>query len=225
MSHYDPQANEKELLTRFLSWALDARWFPTTDHSVKRENRSALRTLRGILKRMEKFVRRFPDQRLRRGLAEWKSYEETLTSVARSTIRRSPVMQTTSINSKTDTIIATRLLCASLIIARLWNGEAIYARMKHFLADPSKLPYDTANKGCKDVKPVRYSRSEKALQSMVQRMRRTIKLRRSSFHNDLEVLESVYGQYCWLNLGQSGFSDSEKRILCSLIQDSLETQI
>jgi hypothetical protein len=97
--------------------------------------------------------------------------------------------------------------------------------MKEFLADPSKLPYDTANSGCKDVKPVRHSRSEKALQSMVQRMRRDIKARRSAFHNDLEVVESVYGQYCWLSFGQSGFSDSEKQMLCSLVQDFLETQI
>jgi hypothetical protein len=35
-------------------------------------------------------------------------------------------MQTTSYGKKADTIIASRLLCASLIIARLWNGEAVY---------------------------------------------------------------------------------------------------
>ena len=212
----DQRANGKADLMRFLSWLLDARFFPETDHSVKDENRAELRRFKGILKRMEGFVQDVPDERLKRGLAEWKSYEPVLKSMARQTVRSSPIMQITSVNTKANKTVALNLLCASLIIAKLWPGEDIYRKMKQFLPEPAKLPYDTFQSGRQiDRRPDH--KSEKALQSSVQRIRGKIKARRTAFVNEVEVLHHIYGLYRWTSMGKAGFSDSEKEMLSSLV--------
>lgn len=204
--------NEEVCLKRFLSWLLDARWFPETDQAIKNGNRAALRQLRSILKRMESFAHQFPDGRLARGLAEWRSQEQILADICRRTIRRSPVMQISS-ESKAATTTASHLLCASLVVANLWPGEGVYRKMVELLRDPSTLPYETAQAGCKVSRRPFYI-TEKALQTMVQRMRREMKaISRDDFH----ALGSVYGAYCWLSLGKAGYSDSENRMLASLV--------
>ena len=208
--------NGKADLMRFLSWLLDARFFPETDHSVKNKNRAELRRFKGILKRMEGFVEDVPDERLKRGIAEWKSYEPVLKGMTRQMVRSSPIMQITSVNSKANQTVALNLLCASRIIPKLWPGEDIYRKMKQFLAEPAKLPYDTAQSG-RQIERRPYHMSEKALQSSVQRIRGKIRARRTAFGNEVEVLEQTYGLYRWTSMGKAGFSDSEKEMLSSLV--------
>lgn len=227
MTEYVVEMSEEARLKRFLSWLLDARWFPEIDDSIekmKNENRAALRRLRSILKRMETFARQYPDGRLDRGLVEWRSQEQILAGIARSTIRRSPVMQITS-QSKAERTAALHLLCASLVIAKLWPGESVYRKMTRFLADPSTLPFDTAQAGC-DLPRRPLHTTEKALQIMVRRMRRDMKAGRSALRDDFAMLGWVYGDYCWLSLGKPGYGDSEKQMLLSLVaQDRNARQV
>lgn len=233
-SSYEEKLTESDRLERFLCWLLDARWFPTNNGGIekaKKEARARLRTLRAIIRRMETFVRRTQQDQLQHSLAEWKTYANTLQDICATTIRRSPTMQTGS-RRKRETVIAERLLCAALVIPKLWSDGSTYSKMKELLEDPGKLKYDTASQSyinlCQHhqgqycIQLVRYGRSEKALQSLVQRLRTNIRHRHSPYRDDLEVLHHVYGQYCWQSLGTSGFTDSEAHMLASLVNSGTE---
>jgi transcriptional regulator CtsR len=113
----------------------------------------------------------------------------------------------------------------------IWGG-VISRKIKEFLDEPSNLKYDTTapgyielcnrTKGGYRIERIRHVRSEKALQSLVQRLRNNIKTRHSAYADDLDILRNIYSQYCWQSLGQSGFSDSEASMLASLISDSMD---
>src|SRR5579863_2474619 len=118
-----------ETLGRFLSWLLDARWFPERDNDEKRRVKAELTAARRIIRQMEAFSSKHPDGRLRRGLAEWKNYEESTAQLAKTNVRRAPQTKISG-GGPAETEIAERLLCAALIIPKLWSGVSIYAKMR-----------------------------------------------------------------------------------------------
>ena len=77
----------QERLERFLSWLLDARWFPETDLKEKARRKSELKKLRRVLSRMREFSQGIPDVRLQRGIAEWQAYEENFVVLAKQHVR------------------------------------------------------------------------------------------------------------------------------------------
>ena len=231
--------DEQERLESFLSWLLDARGFPETDHDEIKRRKSVLKSLRAILHRMEAFRMENPDVRLQEGVAKWQDYERMLAQLAKQHVRRAPNMQTCRVD-KGETEIAQRLLCATLIIPRLWPGAGIYGKMQRFLAEPASLPrLPTAGKD--SIKELRtpdgnpassalqayfaetgkemplkpYSKSEKTLQSCVRRLEKKIE---AGLHfSRSQLLGSLYGQYLWSLYGQPGFSEAEARMLRSLV--------
>ena len=235
--------DEQERLEGFLSWLLDARWFPETDHDEIKRRKSDLKSLRAILRRMEGFSKEKRDVRLQEGVAKWQDYERTLAQLAKQHVRRALDMQTCPVD-KAETEIAERLLCATLVIPKLRPGAGIYGRMQQFLADPASLPrLPRAAEG--DIKELRtpdgkpassalqayftetgkemplkpYSKSEKTLQSCVRRLEKKIE---AGLHfSRSQLLVSLYGQFLWSLFGQSGFSEAEARMLRSL--DPLES--
>lgn len=84
----------QEELQCFLSWLLDARWFPETDLHEKKRLKGELRKVRRIVKRMEAFSQEIPDIRLQQGVAGWKSYEVTLAALVKQQLRTAPHIST-----------------------------------------------------------------------------------------------------------------------------------
>jgi hypothetical protein len=231
--------DEQERLEGFLPWLLDARWFPETDHDELKRRKSELKSLRAILRRMETFSKGKPIVRLQESVAKWQDYERTLAQLVKQHVRRAPNMQTCPVD-KAETEIAERLLCATLIIPKLWPGAGIYRKMQKFLAEPKSLPRlptaaedNTKELRTADGKPARsalqayftetgkemplkpHSKTEKTLQSCVRRLEKKIE---AGLHfSRSQLLESLYGQYLWSLYGQSGFSDAEARMLRSLV--------
>lgn len=231
--------DERECLDGFLSWLLDARWFPETDHDEIRRRKTELKALQAILRRMKAFSKGKLDVRLQEGIARWQDYETTLVQLAKQRVRRSPDMQTCR-EDKAETEIAERLLAATLIIPKLWPCAGIYGKMQQFLARPASLPrLPRAAEGnieqmrTPDGKPAMsalqayfketgkemplkpYSKSEKTLQSCVRRLEKKIEAGLHSSH--LQLLEILYGRYLWSLYGQPGYSDAEARMLRSLV--------
>jgi hypothetical protein len=231
--------DERECLESFLSWLLDARWFPETDHDEIKRRKSELKSLRAILRRMEGFSKEKRDVRLQEGTSKWQDYERMLAQLAKQHVRRAPNMQTCPLD-KAETEIGERLLCATLIIPRLWPGAGIYGKMQQFLAHPVSLPhlptaaeenieqmrtpdgnpassalqaYFTETGKEMPLKP--YSKSEKTLQSCVRRLEKKIEAGLHFSHSQL--LEILYGRYLWSLYGQPGYSDAEARMLRSLV--------
>ncbi len=233
------ELNVPEVLGRFLSYLLDARWFPVRDGEEMRALKAQVREVLRIVRRMEAFSRKYPDGRLEKGLAEWENYLQTTAQIARQSVSRSPHMKTSRAGNA-ETEIAERLLCASLIIPMLWPDGGIYTKLQELLAQPEKLPYIitvtperakelrarkpgtpvTASEwhylqnGC-DIPLRRYSKSEKTLQSAVKRLQD--KIRKRLHFDHYKTLEWLYGLYLWSQKGQSGFSDAEAQMLRSLV--------
>ena len=231
--------DKRERLERFLSWLMDARWYPQTDTEEIKRRRAELRTFRSILARMRAFSSGKPDVRLQRGLAEWENYGQSLTILAMQHVRRAPDMQTSPLG-KAETEIAERLVCATLVIAKLWPGESVYGRMRRLLAEPATLPrlITLADDRAKNLRrpngrrlltalqakfvetgeemPLRpYSRSEKALQSCVGRLKARINAGMHFSYSQL--LERLYSQYQWSQWAKAGFSEAEAEMLRSIV--------
>jgi hypothetical protein len=235
----------QERLERFLSWMLDARWFPETDSEEKKRRKGELRKVRAILTRMKAFSKDIRDVRLQRGLAEWQSYEKSLAELAAQHIRRAPQCDSSG-PGKGNPDIAKRILCAFLIVLKLWPDRSVYEEVQRLLADPTSLPYPitvpedviqelqagttsrpvTASemnylKEGRDIPMRRYSMSVKALQSSVARLRKRIKA--GQCFGYFEVLQSLYGEYLWSQRGQGGFSDAEAAMLRALVPTDVAT--
>jgi hypothetical protein len=80
----------QERLEQFLSWLLDARWFPETDSQEKQRRKSELKKLRRVLGRMRAFSKGNPDHRSQRGLLGWQAYEENLIALTKQHVRSAP---------------------------------------------------------------------------------------------------------------------------------------
>jgi hypothetical protein len=229
----------QECLEDFLSWLLDARWFPETDSTEMRRRKAELKKLRALLARMEAFSKDKRDMRLQRGLAEWRSYLETLEVLAKQHVRRAPDMQTSEV-SWAEIEVAERLLCATLIIPKLWPGTSVYGKMQKLLAEPATLPrpITAAEDSKKELRgadggrvytplqayfietgkemPLRpYLKSEKTLQSCVGRLLK--KIEAGSHFSRHDLLKKLYGQYLWSQWGRAGFSQGEAQMLRSLL--------
>ena len=133
----DEQVQER--LERFLSWPLDARWFPETDLREKARRKNELKKLRRILARMRAFSEGIPDVRLARGLAEWQAYEENLVALVKQHVRSAPHISIGG-SSKGSQEIAERLMCATLILRKLRPQGSAYEETQRLLADPPRYP-------------------------------------------------------------------------------------
>jgi len=229
----------REQLERFLSWLLEARWFPEVDLKEKARLRSTLKMLRWILARMRRFSKEIPDARLARGLAEWESYAASTSEIAKQHIRTAPHIHISRTN-KGSFEIAERLMCGLLIIRRLHPRRSAYEEVQRLLADPAQLPYlitvseadvralrdgtiyrpVTASEGHylregRDIPLRRYPINVKAIQSSVARLEEQIATGKAS--TPLATLHSLYAEYLWSQKGQAGFSDAEDAMLRALI--------
>lgn len=228
-----------ERLERFLSWLLDARWFPETDLKEKARRKSELKKLRRVLSRMQEFSQGIPDVRLQRGLAEWAAYEENLVALAKQHVRSAP---NTSIgdSSKSSREISEQWMCAKLILRKLHPQASAYEEIQRLLADPSLLPQPitvsdeaieelrsgtisrplTASelnflREGQDIPMRRYSVSVKAIQSRVARIERELGPNKQSAQR--AMLHQLYPQYLWSQKFQSGYSDDEAAMLNDLV--------
>jgi hypothetical protein len=102
----------QERLERFLTWLLDARWFPETDRQKKKRLESGLRKVRRIVARMRTFSKGIPDVRLARGLADWQAYESSTAALVKAHFRSAPHTHISS-SAKGSWEIAERLMCAN----------------------------------------------------------------------------------------------------------------
>lgn len=236
--------NVQELLEHFLSWLLDARWFPETDVDEKARLKGKLRKVQRIVKRMEAFAGGIPDIRLQQGLAGWQSYENDLAALAKQQLRTAPHLSGGG-SKKGSPEIAQRLMSAVLIIRKLRPKVSAYEEVQRLLADPSQLPYPiraseetiqemragtlrggvTAaelfyfQKG-RDMPMRRYVRTVKALQSSVARLEKEFKVDKRSAQ--FGILEQLYAEYLWSQKGQAGFSDDETAMLNSLVRTQVD---
>jgi hypothetical protein len=209
----------RERLEHFLSWLLDARWFPGTNLQEKQRLNSELKKLRRVLTRMRALSQGSPDVRLQRGVAEWQSYESSLATLAKQHYRSSPHFHTGG-PSKGLPEIAERLMCATLIIRKLRPHGSAYEEIQRLLADPSLLPFaitvpkeviqklragiinrpvtaselSCLNEG-RDIPMRRYSISLKAIQSSVARLQKRIDA--GEHPPQLTILRTLYAQYLW----------------------------
>jgi hypothetical protein len=200
----------RERLEVFLCWLLDARWFPETDSIEKKRRKGELRKIRAIISRMEAFSKSIPDLRLQRGLAEWRNYESTLAELASQHLRSAPHTHITA-ESKGFPEIARRILCAVLIVRKLYPDRSAYLKVQRRLANPTLLP-DPFGRAI----PMRqHFVSLKALQSSVARLQE----QRGTcvFMGELITLESLYCEFLWSQWGQAGYSDAEAEMLRSLV--------
>lgn len=228
----------REQLECFLSWLLDARWFPETDHIEKERLKGELRKVRRIVARMEAFARGLPDVRLQQGLAGWKSYEGNLATLVKQELRSAPHISTGG-SGRGSPEIAQRLMCAVLIIRKLRPRESVYEEMQRLLADPDLLPYPIklSEESLRELlagrrRPVtgydlhclalgrnipmrRYTRTVKALQSSVARLEKESKANKHSAQ--LSIIRHLYAEYMWSQKIQAGFSDAEAAMLAALI--------
>jgi hypothetical protein len=229
----------QERLERFLSWLLDARWFPETDSKEKARRKSELKKLQRVLSRMREFSQGIPDVRLQRGLAEWTAYEENLVALAKQHVRSAP---NTSIvdSSKSSREISERWMCAKLILRKLHPKASAYEEIQRLLADPSLLPQPitvsdeaieelrsgTINRPLtaselnflregQDVPMRRYSVSVKAIQSRVARIEGELGPRKKSAQR--AKLHMQYAEYLWSQKFQAGYSDAEAAMLKDLV--------
>ena len=67
---------------------------------------------------MEAFCKDIADLRLKRGLAEWRSYESSIAALVKQPLRSTPHIRTGG-TTKGSPEIAERLMCAVLIIRKL----------------------------------------------------------------------------------------------------------
>jgi hypothetical protein len=229
----------QERLERFLSWLLDARWFPETDLQEKKRRKSELKKLRRILSRMRAFSQGIPDVRLARGLAEWQAYEENLVALVTQHVRSAPHISIGG-SSKGSREIAERLMCAALILRKLRPRGSAYEEIHRLLADPSLLPYPitvseeaiqelrsgtidrplTASewnylREGRDIPMRRYSISVKAIQSSVARLEKQLGSAKHSAQR--AILHTLYAEYLWSQKFQAGFSDAEAALLNALV--------
>jgi hypothetical protein len=236
--------NVQEPLERFLSWLLDARWFPETDRDEKKRLKGELRTVRRIVKRMEAFSQGIPDIRLQQGLTGWKSYESTLATLAKQQLRTAPHISTGG-SERGSPEIAERLMCAVLIIRKLHSQGNAYDEVQRLLADPDLLPYPitTSEETIQELRagtlrrpptgyelycvphgrniPMRrYTRSVKALQSSVARLEKEFQADKSSAQ--LVILHRLYAEYLWSQKLQAGFSDDEATMLRTLVSAEVD---
>lgn len=228
-----------EALGRFLSYVLDARWFPERDTAEKQYVKAELLAVRRIIRRMEAFSQRHPDRRLERGLSDWKDYEQTTAQLAKATVRRSPYTKISD-EERAEIEIAERLLCATLIIPKLWPNVSVYDKMRDLLAEPNSLPHvatgaEDSTKGLttlhgkrlytaaevhymltgQEMPLRRYRRSNKALQSCVRRLQKKIE---AYLHPDsFAILGKLYAEYVGTQWAQAGYSEAEAQMLRSLI--------
>jgi len=191
--------NEMQVrLECFLSWLLDARWFPETNLTEKKRLKSELRRVRRLLDRMRAFSKGKPDVRLARGLAEWQAYESDIAKSAKQHVRSAPHIRIGG-SAKGSPEIAEQWMCAALIIRKLRPHGSAYEEIHRILADPTLLPRPitvsedailelragtisrplTASefhylKEGRDIPMRRYSISVKAIQSSVARLQKRI---------------------------------------------------
>lgn len=230
----------RERLERFLSWLLDARWFPETDAQEKTRLKGELRGIRRILARMQAYSERIPDARLQRGLAEWRRYESNLAASAKLPRRRAPHFRIDDSSTKGSPEIAKRLMCAFLIIRKLRPKVGAYQEIQRLLADPSQLPCPIAvsektirelqagtlrrpgtpselhyQREGRDIPMRPYWRSVKALESSVARLERGLKADKRS--DQLKILHDLYFEYLLTQKFQAGFSNDEAAMLNALV--------
>lgn len=230
-----------EWLEHFLSWLLDARWFPKTDEDEKKRLKADLRSVRRILKRMEAFAKRIPDTRLRQGIDLWKNYESTLSALVKQPLRTAPHISIGG-NKKGTPEIAERLMCAVLILPKLRPKVGVYEEIQRLLVDPSLLPRRITTSeeaiqallaGTLDRPPTGYElhcaqlgrniamrpywASVKALQSSVARLEKELKkFAPNKASAQRVILHRLYGEYLWSQKGQGGFSNEEEAMLNAL---------
>lgn len=234
----------QEQLERFLSWLLDARWFPGTNLQEKQRLNSELKKLRRVLARMRALSQGNPDVRLQRGVAEWQSYESSLAALAKQHYRSSPHFHTGG-PSKGSREIAERLMCATFIIRKVRPHVSAYEETQRLLADPSLLPYPitvseeaiqelragTINRPVtaselnylrvgRDIPTRRYSISVKALQSSVARLEKQLGSAKHSAQR--AILHTLYAGYLWSQKFQAGFSDAEAVMLNALVPTEVD---
>ena len=229
----------QEQLERFLSWLLDARWFPETDYEEKKRLKSELKKLRRILARMKAFSRGSPDVRLARGLADWQAYESSTAALVKQSFRSAPQTHISD-SGKGSREIGERLMCATLILRKLHPRVSAYEEIQRLLADPSLLPYPITlseevmaelrsgnvnravtvselnylNEG-RDIPMRRYSISVKAIQRSVARLEK--QLRPAKHSAQRAILHTRYAEYLWSQKFQAGFSDAEAAMLNALV--------
>ena len=229
----------QEQLERFLSWLLDARWFPETNLREKRRLNSKLKKLTRILSRMQAFSEGTPDFRLQRGVADWQAYESDLIAMTKQHYRKAPHFEGGS-SSKRLWEIPEQLMSATLILRRLRPRKSAYEEIQRLLADPTQLPYPVtvseeamrelqAGTICRpltaselnylregrDIPMRRYSISVKAIQSSVERLQKEIDA--GKYSSQLAILCNQYTRYVWSQKGQAGFSDAEDAMLRDLV--------
>jgi|GEM_PF-6886832 len=226
-------------LERFLSWLLDARWFPETNLEEKKQLKSELRMVRRITARMEAFNKEHRDVRLKQGLELWRSYQSTVASLAKTQTRTAPHLSASSM-AKGSPEIAQRLMCAVLVIRKLYPQVSAYEKAQELLADPSQLPYPitvseetiqelragtlrrpvTASelnylRDGQDIPMRPYWRSLKALESSVARLEKELTADKHS--SQLAILHNLYAEYLWSQKFQAGFSNDEAAMLNALV--------
>jgi hypothetical protein len=229
----------QEQLERFLSWLLDARWFPETNRQEKERFKNQLMQLDRILTRMKAFSEGIPDVGLQRGVEDWQAYRTKLATFAEQRYRKAPHFEGSS-PSKRLWEIPEQLLCATLILRYLYPRGSAYEKIQQFLADPTQLPYPvTVSEEAKreleagtfnrtmtaselnyqregrDIPMRRYSISVKAIQSSVERLQKEIEAR--EYSSRLAILRMQYARYLWSQKGQAGFSDAEDAMLRNLV--------
>lgn len=236
--------NVPERLERFLSWLLDARWFPETDVKEKKRLKGDLRRVRRIVKLMEAFAEGKPDIRLQQGLAGWRSYESSVAALAKQQLRTAPHISTGG-SKRGYPEISRRLMCALLIIRKLHPRVSAYGEVQRLVTDPDLLPYPirasreaiqelragtlrravTASemhhlREGRDIPMRKYSMTLKAIQSSVARLEKGFKVGKSAAQ--LAILHHLYAEYLWSQKGQAGFSDHEAAMLNCLVSTGVD---
>lgn len=237
----------REQLEHFLSWLLDARWFPETDKTEKERLKARQRGVRRILKRMEAFAEGIPDIRLQQGIELWKNYESTTSALVKQPLRTAPHISTGG-NKKGTPEIAQRLMCAVLILRKLRLQVGVYEEVQRLLADPSLLPRPITTSeeaiqallaGTLDRPPTGYElhcaplgrniprrpylTTVKTLQSSVARLEKEFKdFGANKASAQIAILHQLYAEYLWSQKGQGGFSDEEEALLNALASTDMD---
>lgn len=166
----------------------------------------------------------------------WQAYEARVIVLARQHIRSSPH---TSIgdSSKASREISERLMCATLIVRKLYPQVNAYEEIQRLLADPSLLPFPIIQseeaiqaragngtgmaselrylRGARDIPIRQYWLSVEAIQSRVERLKSQLGPNKQSAQR--AMLHQLYPQYLWSQKFQSGYSDDEAAMLNDLV--------
>lgn len=209
-------------LKKFLSWLLDARWFPETDRDYKRRIKADQKKFLGLLRKMEAYGENHPHILLARGLADLKEYGKSFAELLKGYCRTSPVTNISS-SEKGQPEVASRLLCAKLIIERLGHHGSVYREMQRLLESPDSLPYPATGPKTdvrgREIRARPLRMEIKALEGAVARMEHEIKDRKPFRFSVDVILKRLYQEYLWdTRQWRLELSDLEAEMLTSLLQ-------